>query len=356
MVAQARSIHRGGVALGQISAPTLVLAGDEDPLAIRPQVLADALPDATLEMLSGDHMQRTAGSALCDLDRRVPRLRLAAAGADMGIGEIIAIAIAGTAAGTINTVVGSGTLITFPVLLAFGYAPVTANVSNTIGLVPGSVSGAIGYRRELAGQRRRALELGSMSLLGGVTGAVLLLVLPASAFKAVVPAFIAVALVLTVLQPRLNRALAGHVAARSRRAIVLLPLAVYITGVYGGYFGAGQGILLLGILAVLLPQSLHRSNALKNVLAGTVNGVAGRVFHLRCARRVGAGGDHRGVLDRRRTARRALRQAPASRRAACADRGRRRHRDRRPARQLSGASGSTSRSHADAAGTSAGSI
>jgi uncharacterized membrane protein YfcA len=196
----------------------------------------------------------------------------------MNAGEIIAIAIAGTAAGTINTVVGSGTLITFPVLLAFGYAPVTANVSNTIGLVPGSVSGAIGYRRELAGQRRTALELGSMSLLGGVTGAVLLLVLPASAFKDVVPAFIALAVVLTVLQPRLNRRLAAHVAARSRRAVVVLPLAVYITGVYGGYFGAGQGILLLAILGVMLAQSLHRSNALKNVLAGTVNGVAGVYF------------------------------------------------------------------------------
>jgi uncharacterized membrane protein YfcA len=196
----------------------------------------------------------------------------------MSVWEIIAIAIAGVGAGMINTVVGSGTLITFPVLLAFGYAPVTANVSNTIGLVPGAVSGAIGYRRELAGQRERALRFGSMSVLGGVTGAVLLLVLPASAFKDVVPVFIALALVLTVLQPRLNRRLAGHVAARSRRAIVLTPLAVYITGVYGGYFGAGQGILLLAIFGVMLPQSLHRSNALKNVLAGTVNGVAGVYF------------------------------------------------------------------------------
>jgi uncharacterized membrane protein YfcA len=196
----------------------------------------------------------------------------------MSAWEIVAIAIAGAGAGTINTVVGSGTLITFPVLLAFGYAPVTANVSNTIGLVPGSVSGAIGYRRELAGQRERALRFGAMSVLGGITGAVLLLVLPASAFKDVVPAFIALALVLTVLQPRLNRRLAGHVAARTRRAIVLTPLAVYITGVYGGYFGAGQGILLLGIFGVMLPQSLHRSNALKNVLAGTVNGVAGVYF------------------------------------------------------------------------------
>jgi uncharacterized membrane protein YfcA len=196
----------------------------------------------------------------------------------MGIGEIIAIAVAGTAAGTINTVVGSGTLITFPVLLAFGYAPVTANVSNTIGLVPGSVSGSIGYRRELAGQGRLALRLGAMSMLGGVTGAVLLLVLPASAFKHVVPVFIAIALVLTVFQPRLNRRLAGHVAARTRRTSVLTPLAVYITGVYGGYFGAGQGILLLAIFGVMLAQSLQRSNALKNVLAGTVNAVAGVYF------------------------------------------------------------------------------
>jgi uncharacterized membrane protein YfcA len=196
----------------------------------------------------------------------------------MDIGEIVAIALAGTAAGTINTVVGSGTLVTFPVLLAFGYAPVTANVSNTIGLVPGSVSGSIGYRRELAGQGRMAVRLGLMSVLGGVTGAVLLLLLPASAFKDVVPVFIAAAVVLTVLQPRLNRRLAGHVATRSRRVVALTPLAVYITGVYGGYFGAGQGILLLAIFGVMLPQSLQRSNALKNVLAGTVNGVAGVYF------------------------------------------------------------------------------
>jgi len=196
----------------------------------------------------------------------------------MSIGEALSIALAGLAAGTINTVVGSGTLITFPVLLAFGYAPVTANVSNTIGLVPGSVSGAVGYRRELAGQRRRVVRLGTMSVLGGVTGAVLLLVLPASAFNAIVPVFIAIALVLTVLQPRLNRWLSAHEIELDRERGLFLPLAVYVTGVYGGYFGAAQGILLLGILGVALRQDLHRTNALKNVLAGLVNGVAGVYF------------------------------------------------------------------------------
>ncbi len=198
----------------------------------------------------------------------------------MSAGEILAIALAGLAAGTVNTVVGSGTLITFPVLLAFGYTPVTANVSNTIGLVPGSVSGAVGYRRELVGQRRRVTRLGAASMLGGATGAVLLLVLPASAFKAIVPVFIAIALVLVVLQPRINRLLAKRRTHSGHEGGILTPLAVYATGIYGGYFGAAQGILLLGILGAALPQDLHRTNALKNVLAALVNGVAGLYFAL----------------------------------------------------------------------------
>lgn len=195
----------------------------------------------------------------------------------MSVGEIIAIAAAGLAAGMVNTVVGSGTLITFPVLLAFGYAPVTANVSNTVGLVPGSVSGAVGYRRELSGQREQAVRLGTASVLGGITGAILLLVLPASAFEAIVPVFIALALVLILLQPRLNRALAARPVPSPHRGRILL-LALYATGVYGGYFGAAQGILLLGILGLALTQDMHRTNALKNVLAGSVNGVAGVFF------------------------------------------------------------------------------
>ncbi len=196
----------------------------------------------------------------------------------MDIGEILAIAAAGLAAGTVNTVVGSGTLITFPVLLAFGYSPVTANVSNTIGLVPGSVSGAVGYRRELAGQRSRALRLGSCSVLGATLGAAALLVLPASAFRAIVPVFIAAALVLVILQPRINRALARRQSRVAHEHGILTPLAVFATGVYGGYFGAAQGVLLLGILGVALPQGMQRTNALKNVLAGLANGVAGLIF------------------------------------------------------------------------------
>ena len=196
----------------------------------------------------------------------------------MTAAEIIAIALAGLAAGTINTVVGSGTLITFPVLLAFGYAPVTANVSNTIGLVPGSVSGAIGYRRELAGQGRRALRFGTMTAAGAITGAVLLLVLPAAAFRDIVPVFIAVALVLTVLQPRIARWLVKREIDLEARGGALTLLAIYLTGVYGGYFGAAQGIMLLAILGVALTQDLQRTNALKNVLAGLANGVSGLYF------------------------------------------------------------------------------
>jgi uncharacterized membrane protein YfcA len=192
--------------------------------------------------------------------------------------EALAVFVAGIGAGTINTVVGSGTLLTFPVLLGIGYAPVVANVSNTIGLVPGSVSGALGYRRELAGQRDHAVALGIAATVGGVTGAVLLLVLPASAFKAIVPVFILLALVLIVLQPRLARMIEpepGRPEAGHRLAAMV---AVLASGVYGGYFGAAQGILLLAILGILVHDDLHRANALKNVLAGLVNLVAALVF------------------------------------------------------------------------------
>jgi uncharacterized membrane protein YfcA len=193
--------------------------------------------------------------------------------------QMAVVLLAGMAAGTINTVVGSGTLITFPTLLAFGVPPVTANVSNTIGLVPGVASGIVGYRRELSGQRARMRRLGSASLLGGVIGALLLLVLPEGAFSAIVPALILVGLVLVVLQPRVSRWVdSRHEGARGEFGPWWVWPAVFGTGVYGGYFGAAQGVILMGVLGIGIAESLQRLNGLKNVLAGLVNGIAGLIF------------------------------------------------------------------------------
>jgi hypothetical protein len=196
----------------------------------------------------------------------------------MGVLEAIAIFAAGVAAGTINSVVGSGTLITFPVLLAFGYAPVVANVSNTVGLVPGNASGALGYRRELDGQRARALPLACMSLIGAVIGAALLLTLPASAFKEIVPVFIGAALILIVFQPRISKWLAAHGGGVTDHAGPAATAGVLAAGIYGGYFGAAQGILVLSILSLSVDESLTRLNALKVVLVGIANLVSGLVF------------------------------------------------------------------------------
>jgi uncharacterized protein len=228
----------------------------------------------------------------------------------------LAIFAVGLAAGTINTVVGSGTLITFPTLLAFGYPPVLANVSNNVGLVPGVASGVYGYRSELGGQRRRLIRLGSASVCGGLVGAILLLTLPQSAFKSIVPALIGLAVVMVIVQPRLARWVAGRQRARAAAAtpggagadrdgasgsgdggagavaVAAPPAAeeaiggpvlwvlVFLAGIYGGYFGAAQGVLLIGMLGIALNDSLQRVNAAKNVLAGLVNGLAAVVFIL----------------------------------------------------------------------------
>ena len=196
----------------------------------------------------------------------------------MTLPDALLVFAAGGAAGAINTLVGSGSLITFPVLLAVGLPPLTANVSSNLGLVPGAVAGAYGFRRELRGQRARVLRFAPASLLGGLTGAVLLLALPAAAFDAIVPAFVALALVLVVVQPRLNRRLQHRRRADAPHGGPVPLGATYGAGVYGGYFGAAQGILLLGILGLTLEDEMTRVNALKVVLAGTVNAVAAVVF------------------------------------------------------------------------------
>ncbi len=194
----------------------------------------------------------------------------------------LAIVAAGMAAGAINTIVGSGSLITFPTLLFLGYSPLVANVSNTVGLVPGSLSGTIGYRRELAGQRARAIPLLVTGMLGGLTGAALLLVLPPSAFERIVPILILIACALVAIQPRLT----AWVAARRERlghtsgvgGGPVLVVGVYLTGIYGGYFGAAQGVILIALLAILIDDDLQRLNGLKNVIATSINTVAAIIF------------------------------------------------------------------------------
>jgi uncharacterized membrane protein YfcA len=187
------------------------------------------------------------------------------------------ILVAGLAAGAINAVVGSGTLITFPTLLALGYPPVIANVSNTVGLAPGSFAGAWGYRRELTGQRARMVALGIAGTLGGLVGGLLLLNLPESAFRAIVPALIGIACVRVVIQPWLTRWL-GVRPNKPAHGGPLLQAGIFGSGIYGGYFGAGQGILMIAILALGTGDPLQRVNALKNFLAGCVNGIAAILF------------------------------------------------------------------------------
>ena len=196
------------------------------------------------------------------------------------LGAVVIIGV-GIFAGTVNAIVGAGSLVTFPTLLLLGYPPLIANVSNTVGLVPGTISGAVGYRRELAGQRTRARPLLLAAALGGVTGAALLLVLPAAAFERIVPVLILIACVLVAIQPRLS---ALVVERRGRTGAVhtgggpILVGGVYLTGIYGGYFGAAQGVILIALLAILVDDDLQRLNGLKNLIAVVINGIAAVIF------------------------------------------------------------------------------
>ncbi|TFB55021.1 sulfite exporter TauE/SafE family protein [Cryobacterium tagatosivorans] len=208
--------------------------------------------------------------------------------------ESAIILVAGVAAGIINVVAGAGTLITFPVLLALGVPPITANVSNTVGLIPGSVAGAYGYRRELASQWRPVAWMALFSAIGGISGGLLLLVLPGDVFSAVVPFLLLLAAVLSAIQPRVARwvrrkapaAPAGSVPTETSvltrtdtRPLTLgLVLGVLATGVYGGYFGAAQGVVLLALLGILWSTDMHRANGAKNVLAGVANLVSAIIF------------------------------------------------------------------------------
>ncbi|WP_201466892.1 sulfite exporter TauE/SafE family protein [Janibacter melonis] len=194
--------------------------------------------------------------------------------------EVLLVVLAGVWAGGINTVVGSGTLVTFPTLLAMGVPPVTANVSNSIGLVAGGITGTWGYLPELRGAKRLVLRLVPMSLLGAVIGALLLLWLPAEAFETIVPVLIGIGLLLVIFGPRMQRwtARQHHDGVEPRWQVVALMSGVLVAGVYGGYFGAAQGVILIGLLSSLSPEPLQRLNGVKNALGTVVNAVGSLVF------------------------------------------------------------------------------
>ncbi|HJQ47789.1 MAG TPA: sulfite exporter TauE/SafE family protein [Amycolatopsis sp.] len=202
---------------------------------------------------------------------------------------------AGIWAGAINAVVGSGTLVTFPVLVALGYPPVTATTSNAVGLAPGTISGAIGYRHEIRGQGRRIARYAVPSFVGAICGTVLLLSLPPNTFEKVVPVLVGIAVVLVVAQPRVS----AFVARRRDTQVTAGPAAhsgsvegdgvrphggplllflLFLIGIYGGYFTAAQGVMMMGVMGMLLTDSLQRLNGIKNVLAAVVNVVAGTIY------------------------------------------------------------------------------
>ncbi len=197
----------------------------------------------------------------------------------MSLLEAILLVLAGGAAGAINVVVGSGTLITFPLLLALGYSPLVANVSNTVGLVPASFVGAFGYRRELRANRSLVVRLAACTITGSAIGAALLLVLPEGAFDVIVPVLVALAVVLVAIQPWLSKQLsAPRDPAERRRARPPAYAGILGTGVYGGYFGAAQGVLTLGVLGLTVMPDIQEANGVKNLLTGLANLISAAIF------------------------------------------------------------------------------
>ena len=219
----------------------------------------------------------------------------------MSPAELALVLGAGVVAGGINTVVGSGSLVTFPLLVALGLSPVAANISSKLGILPGGVSGTWGYRRELRDLRHLFGPLLATSAVGGLAGALLLLVLPSETFDAVVPVLIALAGVLVVAQPAIKRwvarraqrtAAAGEqppsspVATATPGATDVAPVALSLgllagvaaVGVYSGYFGAAQGVMYMAVLGVATHASMQQQNALKNLTALASNGMSALVF------------------------------------------------------------------------------
>lgn len=215
---------------------------------------------------------------------------------ELTLAKAALITLAGGGAGFVNAIVGSGTLISFPTLVGVGFERLAANMANNVGLVPGSMSAAYGYRRELVGQKYRLSRLIPASAFGALTGALALLLLPSSTFKKIVPFLVLTGVLLVLFQPMSQRILKERRAKAAESAVEsLLPartgndskvtpllfFLVFLTGIYGGYFGAAQGVILMGVMGIAFDDDLQRINATKNVLAGVVNGVAATVFIIR---------------------------------------------------------------------------
>src|SRR5215217_3830635 len=196
---------------------------------------------------------------------------------ELGGAEVALLAASGGLAGAVNAVAGGGSLISFPALLAVGYPSVAANMTNNVALLPGYAGGSYAYRRELRGQGARARRLGFTSAAGGLAGAVLLDVSPPGVFEAIVPFLILLSCALLVAQPAASRAVErrGH---RGRPAVV--QGGTFLAAVYGGYFGAGLGIMLLAVLGAFVPDDLQRLNALKGLLSLVISAVAVLYFAL----------------------------------------------------------------------------
>lgn len=226
---------------------------------------------------------------------------------DLSVAQLLLILVAGIWAGAINTVVGSGTLVTFPVLVAMGVPPVSATVSNAMGLIAGNFTGAWGYRREIRQVKSVLKKLVPASILGGVIGATLLITLPEEVFGRVAPILIVISLGFVIAQPRLSAWVRARAAAREKDAespgpaadstndvtgdpaegapekaatpgkpsmptvSLVLMLLVFAAGIYGGYFVAAQGILLMGILGIFLMANIQQANGVKNLLVAVVN-------------------------------------------------------------------------------------
>jgi uncharacterized membrane protein YfcA len=190
------------------------------------------------------------------------------------------ILVAGVWAGTINAVVGSGTLVTFPVLVALGYPPLTATTSNAIGLAPGTVSGAIGYRRELTGLWPHVIRYSVTSFAGAICGTILLLSLPPTAFESIVPVLVGLAVVLVVVQPKVTEWVAKKRESDTgtHHGGPLLMFFIFLIGIYGGYFTAAQGVMLMAVMGMMLSEPMQRLNGMKNVLSAVINIVAGTIY------------------------------------------------------------------------------